>query len=339
MSPTTSQPPGVAQNASTKEAAVPTRAQRITMTDPLGFWSDEGYSVLVPAVRMSIPPGGRAGTAIFFKLPHEQSISSAEHPSDVVPSSFVFPPGTSADRVAYLVLEDEAGNPHISVLDVRGTRIDEEGKQWFRVLRPGGSALDAPMIGYEWPRDDANARDEATYRLLEELRERPQPISDSPPSPQALARLALLNHCEICHLPNKPPSGPDSHLPAWPTDGSGFYVPLAVLMDYAPLSTQPGLHDPNAEDPYIETSCGAVPATAAGEPNNRWFMCPDEARLPMGRRDVRRGMAESDAYTMLVCGSRAFLLDRMESTGRIAFTPILEECAAEKDLLVRSTRQ
>jgi hypothetical protein len=110
-------------------------------------------------------------------------------------------------------------------------------------------------------------------------------------------------------------------------------------MDYAPLSTQPGLHDPNAEDPYIETSCGTVPATAAGQPYNKWFMCPDEERLPMGRRDVRRGMAESDAYTMLVCGSRAFLMDRMESLGRIAFDSIMDECEPGSDLQVRAARQ
>lgn len=315
------------------------RARRLTITDPLSFWGDEGYSVLVPAVRMSIPPGGRAGTAIFFKIPGETHIATSEHPSQVVPSSFVFPPGTSADRVAYVMIEKEDGEPFIHVLDVRGTRIAEDGTQWFRVLRPGGSAADAPMIGYEWLRDDEKARDEATVRLLEELRDVPQPIIDTPPTPQALARLALLNHCEICHLPNKGPSTPDSHLPAWPTDGSGFYVPLAVLMDHAPLSTQPGLHDPNAEDPYIETSCGTVPAAVDGGPNNRWFTCPDDQRLPMGRRDIRRGMQDLDAYTMLVCGSRAFLLDRMETTSRDAFGSLMDECiSGEDETLVRFTR-
>jgi len=253
----------------------------------------------------------------------------------MVPASFVFPSGTTADRVAYVVMKDLAGNPQIRVLDVRGTRIDEQGHQWFRVLRPGGPDLHSPMIGYEWRRDDPQARDDATFRLLQELRDLPQPISEEPPSAQALARLALLNHCEICHLPNKPPTGPTSHLPAWPTDASGFYVPLAVLMDHAPLSTQPGLHDPNAEDPYIETSCGNVPAAVGGEPNNRWFSCPDDERLPMGRRDIRRGMTDSDAYTMLVCGSRAFLLDRMDPNARTQFNPLREECESAPQKLVK----
>jgi hypothetical protein len=328
----TSQPQRVAQERSRGDAEESTgRARRIEIDDPLGFWGDQGYSVLVPAVRMSIPPGGRAGTAIFFKIPGGDPILSKTHPSQVVPASFVFPTGTSADRVAYVMLEDEAGDPVIRVLDVRGTRIGSDGTQYFRVLRPGGPELDAPMIGYEWPRDDERARDEATYRLLDELKDVKQPIVESTPSPQSLARLALLNHCEICHLPDKGPSAPDSHLPAWPTDGSGFYIPLAVLMDHAPLSTQPGLHDPNAEDPYIETSCGSAPAAVDGAPNNKFFSCPDEERLPMGRRDIRRGMEELDAYTMLVCGSRAFLLERMETGARDAFTPLMDECTTGED--------
>jgi hypothetical protein len=276
---------------------------------------------------------------VFFKIPGDAPIVSEEHPSEVVPASFSFPPGTVADRVAYVMMEDEeTGEPLIRVLDVRGTRIGDDGTQFFRVLRPGGPEPEAPMIGFEWPRGDDKAREEATYRLLEELRDIPQPIIESPPSPQALARLALLNHCEICHLPNKGPSTPDSHLPAWPTDGSGFYVPLAVLMDHAPLSTQPGLHDPNAEDPYIETSCGSVPAAIDGGPHNRWFTCPDEERLPMGRRDIRRGLEELDAYTMLVCSSRAFLVDRMATPSRDAFTELMNECLEEEDTLVRFTR-
>ena len=256
----------------------------------------------------------------------------------MVPASFVFPPGTIADRVAYAMLEDVNGDPVIRVLDVRGTRIGADGIQYFRVLRPGGPEMDSPMIGYEWPRDDEQARDEATYRLIDELEDVQQPIINSKPSPQSLARLALLNHCEICHMENKGLSAPESHLPAWPTDGSGFYVPLAVLMDHAPLSTQPGLHDPNAEDPYVETSCGSVPAAVDGGPNNRFFTCPDEQRLPMGRRDIRRGMQELDAYTMLVCGSRAFLLDRMDGVARDAFSPLMEECTKEGETLVRFTR-
>ncbi len=315
-----------------------TRAKRIQIDDPLSFWNDGGYTLLVPAVRMSIPPGGAAGTAIFFKLPKGAPIVATRHGSDVVPSSFIFPPGTAADRVAYVVVEDESGQPSVRVLDVRGTRIDSDGSQLFRVLRPGGPEPTAPMIGYEWPRGDMAARDDATSRLLDELRGLQQPISERPPSPQALARLALLNHCEICHMPNKPPSPPSSQLPSWPTDGSGFYVPLGVLMDHEPLSTQPSLHDPNAEDPYIQTSCGTTPAKVDGDPNNRFFTCADENRLPMGRRDIRRGMLEEDAYTMLVCGARTLLFERMDAEAQKDFAPLLEECRGEPDRLVRYAR-
>lgn len=301
------------------------------MISPFDYWEQKGFVMLVPSVRMSIPPGGSAGTVVYFKVPGDESISLERHPSPEIPASFEFPPGTEAQRVAFLVGSDSFGEPTIEILDIRGTRIGEDGEQYYHVLRPIGSEL----AGYEWKRGDDDGRMAATRMLLEEMSRQP-----NPPSAGAMARIAVLNHCEFCHVEDKGPSPPSSELPPWPTDGSGFYVPLGVVFDHAPLSTQPELHDPNADDPYVETTCeDDRPPTVGGEPHNRFFTCKDEDGSPVGRRDIRRGLVEEDSYTTAVCSSRKFLAERMDEHARTAFAPLFQECTRPELVFAKSRKE
>lgn len=325
----------LAQRAkATRTSATSTGAvTRLNMTEPFDYWEREGFVLMVPSVRMSIPPGGRAGTVVYFKVPGDEPISLARHPSPEIPASFEFPPGTEAHRVAFLIGSDSLGDPTLEIMDVRGTRIGEDGEQYYHVMRPS-SMHGGSLAGYEWRRGDDEGRALATRLLLEDLSKEPDP-----PSSGAMARIAVLNHCEFCHVEDKGPSPPSSELPPWPTDGSGFYIPLGVVFDHAPLSTVPELHDPNADDPYVETSCrDAVPPTVGGGPHNRFFTCEEEDTSPVGRRDIRRGLVDEDTYTSAVCGSRHFLSERMSEHARTAFAPLLQECA-RPDLVFAESRE
>jgi hypothetical protein len=214
----------------------------------------------------------------------------------------------------------------LTVSDVRGSRIDEKGREWFHVYRPVSGAPNAPLVGYEWLRDDPAQRAEATALLVEHVRTTPRPFANRPPSSGYIRFFSRMNACESCHFANKAAgTDPDDWLPLWPTDQIGWYVPQAVMLSALALSSTPSWHDPNAEDDLVASRCRSGAAARRRGTVRRWFQC-DDGSVPNGIRDIIGGLADGDTYTRAVCRSRRYIFDRMSPEAKRAFAAAMDPC-------------
>ena len=221
------------------------------------------------------------------------------------------------------------GSTGYTIDDVRGIRWDRNGREYFHVYKASGAGPHAPLIGYEWPRDNVNAAAEATERLTQILRTTPMP-SGFWPSNYDIWRFRQLNRCESCHWPDKRVASMlYDRGPPWATDASGLYTPLAVLHHYAPLSAQSAFHDPNSTDPYIQAHCGShtgpTNAERRGSPGGYYYRCPDMA-YPIGVRDFPRALRQRDRYSQSVCNARRYLYRHLDADGKRYFAPAMRVC-------------
>lgn len=292
---------------------------RIDIGDPRAYWRDQGFVELTPAIRVSVAPGAR--TAILLKIPEGARIATRLLPAQNR-ATFLLPPGSASDRVSLAAGADGEW----TVDDVRGTRWGVDGREYFHVYRPAGPDLHAPLVGYEWPRDDPNLAIAATTLLTALVRDTPAPFTALLPSWGEVARFRQLNRCDTCHVADKPMAETDrAVLPSWATDASGLYVPLAVLADRAPLSTSRMFHDPNSGEAFVTATCAGQPAREHLGRRSRWFSCPDDA-VPIGTLDVPAGLAAGDPHVLRVCASRRYLFDRLDPAGREAFAAAFAAC-------------
>jgi hypothetical protein len=213
-----------------------------------------------------------------------------------------------------------------TVADVRGSRIDAQGREWFHVYRPTGPEPQSPLVGYEWLRGDVAQRREATTLLVEHVSATPSPLTRGKPGAGYVSFFSRMNACERCHFSNKAAgTDPDDWLPLWPTDEIGWYVPLAVMLPRLALSTTPRWHDPNVDDTLVERSCTSGNAREKSRPAGSWFRC-DDGSVPHGSRDIPLGLELGDAYTRAVCRSRSYVYERMDSHARSVFTDAMAPC-------------
>ncbi|MEM7293229.1 MAG: hypothetical protein AAF420_07535, partial [Pseudomonadota bacterium] len=292
------------------------------------YWRDAGFVELFPIVRPSVIAGKSSGTSIFLKVPKAGTISTSQVAGENR-YTLKFPPGTIADRVSYRLYRKSDGEIGGAVNDVRGTRWDSDGREYFHVYRPTGVAPDMPLVGYEWPRGDRAAQRSATELLVDHIRKTPKPITGGFLSRSDVRRFRALNNCAACHIANKPMAQQmHSRLPPWPTDASGLFVPGSVLLDSLPLSSTSDFHDPNDLDPFLIASCETEEARMHTRSYATWFTCIDSV-APMGTRDVLRALQASDTYTQAVCASRRYLFDRLDQRGRIAFSHAFKVCGID----------
>lgn len=293
--------------------------RRVEIADPARHWRDNGFVELTPAIRVSVALGSR--TVIYLKIPVGARLAT-RYLADQRRYTILLPPGSASDRVA--LTADAAGT--WTVEDVRGTRWDGDGAEYFHVYRPSGAEADAALVGYEWKRGDAALQDQATDLLTGMVRDLPMPFSGTPPGGRGLAQFRALNACAACHLPDKvQATSPYDALPPWATDASGIYVPLAVLADRAVLSTTPAFHDPNAADRYVQARCGDGPAAEYVRWGRHFFRCADGG-LPIGIYDLAAARAAGAPHAERVCASRRYLYDRMDAAGQQAFAPAFRAC-------------
>jgi hypothetical protein len=293
--------------------------RRIEIADPAHYWLDNGFVALNPAIRVSVQPG--AETVVYLKIGAGGPIATRYLPGQRR-YSLTLPPGSVADRVSFAT--DGAG--YRTIDDVRGTRWDGAGGEYFHVYRPVSGGIDAPLAGYEWRRGDAAQQRAATSLLSDLIARTPAPFGDRPADAEDVERFRALNRCQLCHVADKPQARfPEEKLPPWATDGSGLYVPPAVLGDEAPLSDSDFFDDPNAGDRFVAPRCASAPATLQGRSGGHWYGCADGS-LPIGRRDVAAGRAAGDPYTARLCASRRYLYGRLDALGRKAFAAKFAAC-------------
>jgi hypothetical protein len=289
----------------------------LSIADPARHWVEAGFVELVPAIRPPSTPDERDRITVWIRLPGAARITSA--PSAAGGMTLAVPPETVADRVEYITPTGASPDAPATgnVIDVRGTRFVPGGAELFHVLRPGTGA---GLRGFEWPRHDQGASEQATRRLIDSQRALGA-------SPAQLRRLRRLNDCAACHRPDVPAATRVTRdLPRRPTDATGLYSLLAVMRNEAPVEVHRP-RDMNADDPFISVVCpGNQPATLDRESNGaRRFTCPGGA-VPTARLDVTAAIAAGDPHALAVCRSRRMLYERMTEGARRAFSGAMAGC-------------
>lgn len=302
------------------EAAASTSAPTaIVVDDPANYWVEHGFVPLEPPIRVSVVPGSE--TVIFVRIPEGGRASTHFLPSQGR-YTITLPPGSAADRVSYSRRPDGSR----VVDDVRGTRWDDNGTEFFHVYHPTSDLPNAPLAGFEWLRRDLQQQEDATEQLITLIRSTGERYPWLRASRRDLARFRRLNNCSLCHTADKPAAqtGDDS-LPPWPTDGLGLYVPLAVLEDSAPLSASSFFDDPNAGDPFVSVRCRFGEAALHQSASSRWFTCSDGS-APMGYYDLGRALLSGDDHSHRVCTTRRYLFDRLDELGQEVFRRAMRAC-------------
>lgn len=287
----------------------------ISIADPQRHWQDKDYVEMTPPIRVSAIAGTQ--TVIYLYLPQGALLQTRQVASQER-YSFVLPQGSSVDRVSFSPSPDGT----MDITDVRGTRWDDNGIEYFHVLRPDGPEHNATLSGYEWPRENLDAQNTATSKLVELI----QSAAAAPVSRRSLARFRMLNRCQSCHVSDKPQASlANGPLPPWPTDGSGLYVPLAVLGKEALLSDSDFFDDPNAGDPFVSVSCNSGNINAHDNGRSRWFTCPGNV-IAGGQYDITAALIAGEDHARRVCASRQYLFGHMDETGRDVFSGAMAEC-------------
>ena len=287
--------------------------------DSTDYWAREGFVEMVPPIRLPTNLDRSDIITVWLKIPAGGKLR-LRRSND--PASLLYPPSTVADRVELIGSR---------VVDVRGTKFESDGKELFHVYR-GYKSRDkrkkAPLKGFEWRRGDVEAQQWADGRLEQFLLTTIMPGMTRPLNQVARARLKNFNQCARCHIYDKPttlrPSSAKVKLPRRPTDGHGLYAILSVLSDSAPLAVHRPI-DLNVDDPYVSVSCGDEPARLIENKEVRHFVC-DNGLVPVGRRDIVRGLQEKDEYTIRVCQSRRYLYEHFDEALRQVYAAIFAQC-------------
>ena len=291
-------------------AAKQTSLRPIVIAEPLERWSRDGFVEMAPIVRSSIATGGGTQTRVWLRLPEGGVVTAPQ-------GRLMFPPGTESDRVSYVL--GASGKP-VFVDDVRGTRWDAQGREYFHVYMPHDERAASGLIGVEWSRADPDEERAATDWLVQWSQ-----AHGSPGGALDEDRFRALNHCQSCHVADKAEAtSDDDDMPPWPTDGRGLYAPLAVLSAHAVLSSSPSFDDPNAGDPFMKARCPKGAARLRGGAGDHWYTC--SAGMPIGERDLAAAMRASDDYAIRTCRARHYLVDHMDDAARARYAEVLAPC-------------
>jgi hypothetical protein len=298
----------------------------VRIADQRSYWRASGFRKMTPPIRVSLLAHSNSKTVIYLKIGDRGEVLT--HPGPDGSLTIQYPPSSESDRVS-MAMYRENGSVGYTINDVRGIRWDHNGREYFHVYRASGPEPHAPLIGYEWPRDNTNAAAEASDRLTQILRTTPLP-NGYWSSDYDIYRFRQLNRCQGCHWPDKRGARRLSdRRPPWATDASGLYTPLAVLRDYAPLSAESAFHDPNTADPYIQVRCGShtgpTNAERLGSPGGYYYRCPDMT-YPIGVRDLPRAIRQGDLYSQSVCDARRYLYQHLDPNGKRHFSAAIQSC-------------
>lgn len=299
--------------------------ERVEIATPASHWQDHGFVEMVPAIRLPTSQARDDMIRVYLRLPGDRKITAHGLGEQQRPT-LVYPPGTEAARVESLRFKDPNGTWRETVVDVRGTRIREPGRQHYYALRPESGAPQAPLAGWSWPAADPVAQQQASCKLQALARQAGGPLGRPPMRGSELDELRTLNQCGSCHTINHRRELSIEHapMPRRETDSAGFFTPLSVLNDHAPMAATRPL-DTNICDRLVSVRCDGQSARLVQEAGWTWYRCPDD-RVPVGHRDTRTGLQNKDAYTQAVCASRRYLHDHMEHTARRLFAGSFQAC-------------
>lgn len=275
----------------------------VELAQPDEYFAHNGYVELVPPVRLPTDAEGRDHIRVWMRLPKRGVIDLD------AAGRLRFPDETVVERVESF--DDR-------VVDVRGTRFDDDGKEWFHVYRRAGDRL----VGVEWPRDDASAEKRARARI-DDLVQGSEP--DGGAGAQWIARWKQMDDCASCHKRDRDEASAVTAMPSRATDGSGLFVPATVLADAAPLERHRP-RDLNIEDHFMRITCARGAAMiAADKEGGKQPRCTDLG-VPRATLDVPRALALGDAHAQKMCASRRWLAARLSEKARARFAAAIDEC-------------
>ncbi|MBL4684511.1 MAG: hypothetical protein JKY37_07980 [Nannocystaceae bacterium] len=296
--------------------AAPEGVTALAMADPREHWAKEGFVQLVPPIHMPSSDLQRDQVEIWARLPEGSTVTKQVSPNGS-PVGLLFPPGSMLDRVEYGYI---GGKRY--VVDVRGTRIDEAGAQWFHVYRRDASGL----FGYEWARADGAAHERATDALIDRLSATHNTKNSDGETvrPAWIDAVRRKNACAACHPPSRLTNDRQgAHgLVNRGTDASGFFTPWTVFENEIPLERYGG-HDRSETDGYTEVVCPAGDTRTQTEGGRA--RCASGA-VPRGRYDLAAARAAGDPRALKICTARRYLVAHLSPDLRQGFAAALQQC-------------
>ena len=259
--------------------ADPSTAQRLTLDDALGFVDDPTAIRVVPAAHLPQPQVGTLD--VWLRLPPGSQLGVTTLPDGR--RSFTYPPGTRADRIEVWGLGDDR-----RVIDVRGTTIDADGRQWHHVYRPTRRDPAAPLVGAQWLADDLAAQEAGSAMLLEQL--------TAAGVRHGLDDIAAKNACDSCHSAGRADNRrrAEHGVVARGTDAAGFFTPSTLLAPDVALEAY-GSVDLNAADPFVVRRCpdGSTPSAR---------VCAGGA-IPRATLALADALAANDPHALAHCAT------------------------------------
>ena len=305
---------GVLAAGCPRKDAAPEGVTSLKIADPREHWTNEGFVELVPPVHLPSSDHQIDQVEIWAKVPEGAVITEADAVSGA-PLALKFPPGSILDRVEYANLRGKR-----FVVDVRGTRIVEDGSQLFHVYRRG----DAGLFGFEWARDDLGAHERATAALLEGL-SRVAPGKDMDETRRAafLRDVEGKNACADCHAISREINARQGEhgLVNRGTDASGFFTPWTLFADAIPLEMY-GANDRSETDRWVTIACPSGEPIAADDGRVR---CPENA-VPMGSYDLTGALRDGEPRALRICAGRRALGEHFDEDLRLRFASSLRQC-------------
>lgn len=293
--------------------APPPGVTDVRIESPRTHHEQEGFVRLVPPTHLPSSSPERDQVEIWVKLPDETIDVEWD---DRGRPMLRFPAGTLADRVEFFGRGEER-----RIVDIRGTRLEADGRQTFYVYRPTAPRPDAPLLGVEWAREDGEAHGAATQRLLDKLAALPPAVNlPSARREKFLEGVRVRNACAACHQLARPQNEtPGQHgLVDRGTDHSGFFTPQTVLWDEVPLEAY-GAHDRSWSDPAIEVVCAKNADPGTGR------RCPDGS-IAQGRLRWNATEPVARAHLKDVCESRQTLFAHMTPEDRAKMASAAGPC-------------
>lgn len=338
--------------AQAPELQLPPEVVPLSIEDPEAYYSPaRGWIELVPPLSLPSNEASVDQVAIMLRLPDDAAIRVVDGPpsAGTAPApapTLAWPPGTELDRLEWVGTGEKR-----SLADIRGTRIDAEGKAFDHTLRRTQLRANAPMTGFEWPQGDASAHAAATEALVATMRTHPPAanMKSAKAKDRYLAGIASKNECGRCHVPLRPQNqAPNQHgLVDRGTDANGFFTPATAFAELIPLERY-GQHDRNIGREFVGFACSADAEPRTHRPlleeknkgkradggelrGPRRVVC--DRGVPLGHLDVRAAVAAKDPRALAVCATRRALFEHLDVAGRARFADAMAACEAESATL------
>jgi len=289
-------------------------ARRLRIEEPDDFWAREGYVELITPLA---PPTRRDGSSrieVWLRIPDGARITRD------ATGALVLPPGSEADRVERIRVGEEW-----IVADVRGARMGE-GIRFLRLLRPERAGRGSALLGYEWP-DERRDLGRQVHEVLGDLIRSGGGVAREGVDRERFASLLdSRGGCVQCHARRQPDRTHVSQgTPYRATDALGWYSPLAVLRDGAPIERYRP-RDLNHEREAVRLSCPDGEAEVARDARGGAFVRCADGGIAWGHLDLRAALAAGEERAQGVCASRRYLLAHMDEATRDAFQASLAPC-------------